>query len=165
MWSMTVLAFMFTLGRFAIHWQNRKRVQWDDILNGVAATFLLAFACTYQIFGPYDYDQSLANLGVHDELPVLDASTLRRFRKYNAANSLLFWCVIYSAKASFLALYWLIFHLSPRFRIAWTIAVMYTVLSFGISFMWNFWRCGNLKWYLTGEFIDSVTKKFIITLA
>ena len=163
LWSLTILAFMFTVGRFAIHWNHRRKVKWDDILNGVAAAFLLAFAGTYQVFGPTEYDLQLYGLGLLDERPAFDERTLRKARKYSAAGNHIFWCVIYSVKASFLALYWLLFNVSTRFRIAWAFAVVYVVIAFGISLMWDFWHCGKPKWYLTGEHMHPFTTIFMST--
>jgi hypothetical protein len=72
--------------------------------------------------------------------------------KYNAANSIVFWVAIYAVKASFLALYWNIFEISTRFRLAWAISSVYVFTSFGMTIMWSFWICGEpLNFLKEGE--------------
>lgn len=108
--------------------------------------FLLAFTGTYQVFGPADYANQLYAMGLitEDEIPKGNES---RNSKYNSANSLIFWCVIYTVKASFLALYWPLFEWSKRFRISWALVAVYMFLSFGVTLMIPFWLCGNPKYF------------------
>ncbi|KAF2439328.1 hypothetical protein P171DRAFT_436025 [Karstenula rhodostoma CBS 690.94] len=145
-WSLTVIALLVTLGRFAIHWHRRQRIAWDDFFNGLAMAFLLAFTATYQVYGPADYTKQLYAMGLIKEDDVIHSDETRNAR-YNAANALLFWCVIYAAKASFLALYWHIFAFSTKFRIAWAVTTAYIPTSFAITFMWSFFLCGNPKYF------------------
>lgn len=108
--------------------------------------FLLAFTGTYQVYGPADYTKQLYGMGLIKEDEVVQSDE-KRDAKYNAANALLFWCVIYAAKASFLALYWHIFAFSTKFRIAWAVTTAYIPTSFAITFMWSFFLCGNPKYF------------------
>lgn len=85
-------------------------------------------------------------MGIIDESEV-KPSNPHRNAQLNAANSLIFWCVIYSVKASFLALYWHIFEISLKFRIAWAFAAVFTFISFGMTLMWGFWLCGSPKYF------------------
>ena len=143
---MTALACFFTIGRFAIHWHRRRRLAWDDFFNGVAMLFCLAFTATYHMFAPTEYNSQLAAMGIipESEVKVGDPSLNARL---NAANSLIFWCVIYTVKASFLALYWHIFEVSWKFRIAWAFAAVFTFISFTVTLMWGFWLCGIPKYF------------------
>jgi hypothetical protein len=108
--------------------------------------FLLAYTGTYQVYGPTEYTKQLYDMGLIREDEVIESDP-RRNAKYNAANTLIFWCVIYTAKASFLALYWHIFSFSNKFRIAWSVATAYIVASFAVTFMWSFFLCGDPKYF------------------
>ncbi|KAF1976827.1 hypothetical protein BU23DRAFT_551265 [Bimuria novae-zelandiae CBS 107.79] len=145
-WSLTILALLTTLGRFAIHWHRRQRIAWDDFFNGLAMVFLLAFTGTYQVYGPADYTKQLFAMGLIKEDEVIQ-SDRKRDARYNAANTLLFWCAIYAAKASFLALYWHVFAFSTKFRIAWAATTAYIPASFAVTFMWSFFLCGDPKYF------------------
>lgn len=137
---------LLTLGHFIICYHT-YHLSWDDMLNGLAVVFLLAYVGTWQAVGPYVYGLQLFSLGLSPEPPdvVLDSKTVTN---YNIANTLLFWCVIYSVKASLLALYWRIFRVSVGFRRAWWLATAYTTLAFFITFLWGFWQCGAPKDFL-----------------
>lgn len=85
-------------------------------------------------------------MGVIQEAEVIKGNPHRDAR-VNAANTLLFWCCIYSAKASFLALYWHIFSYSTKFRVAWAVGAAFIPACFGITFMWSFFLCGDPKYF------------------
>lgn len=119
---------------------------WDDFFNGMAMLFLLAYTGTYQVYGPTDYTKQLFQMGLINADDVVPGNE-KKNAKYNAANSLLFWCIIYAAKASFLALYWHLFSYSTRFRIAWAVTVAFIATSFMITFMWSFFLCGDPKYF------------------
>jgi len=142
---MTVISLFFTLGRFYIRWKTRRRFYWDDLFHGFAMVFLIAFASSWQVFGPKEYLYHLYRLNIIKVVPPAWNVTDQR---WNITNILLFWCVVYMVKASFLALYWPIFELSAKFRIAWRIATAYTAVSFGITLLWVFWTCGSPVNYL-----------------
>jgi hypothetical protein len=140
-WSMTAVAILLTIGRFVLHWSSSKRVRWDDTLNGVAALFLIAFFATWQVIVPPSYQAQLYEMGESnikgaDVDPILE-------RRLNLINGLLFWFCIYSAKASFLALYWSIFKVSTPFRVAWGLAVVYNVAGFVVTIVMRLIVCGR----------------------
>ena len=119
----------------------------------MAAVFLLAFTGTWQAFAPLDYDYQLYTMGLVDKEPVMTLTDVDRITKYNAANTIIFWCTIYSVKASFLALYWYIFEVSKGFRWAWIGATVYITLSFLISVLFYFWNCETPKYFVNlGKF-------------
>ena len=140
---MTALAVGLTIGRFIIHWRKSRKIRCDDVFNAAAAFFLLAYTITYQLYVPANYEAQLYGIGTTDKPP--PGHDPVRNMKYTRAKVLLFWLVIYAVKASFLALYWQIFHLSRRFRIAWTVLTVYTALSFVATWLSDFWRCGSPK--------------------
>ena len=145
-WTPTAISVAFTLGRYLIRYYKRKRMGWDDILNGIAVLFLLGFLGTWQIIGPPLYQQQLFQQGLTStKPPAIDSHTIL---SVGMANSLLFWCTIYCVKASFLALYWIVFNVSDRFRIAWWLVTIYTVVTFLITFVMTFRKCGSPKDFL-----------------
>jgi hypothetical protein len=142
-WTPTAISVVFTLGRYLIRYYKRKRMGWDDILNGIAVFFLLGFLGTWQIIGPPLYHQQLFLQGLTStEPPAIDSHTVL---SVGIANSLLFWCTIYCVKASFLALYWILFNVSDQFRIAWWLVTAYTVVAFLTTFVITFLKCGSME--------------------
>lgn len=107
---------------------------WDDVFNGLALLSLLAFCSTYQIYGPSKYNVQLYEEGINLKDTAYDFDKLKKF---NDATIMIFWCVIHFVKASFLALYWMLFELSRKFRIAWWILAVYTTMSFLITLLWG----------------------------
>jgi hypothetical protein len=138
---MTAVDILLTIGRFRIHWVKNRRFGWDDYFNGIALVFLLGFIITYQLFLPIEYNAQLFYMGLSDHPPTDQDVVLDM--KLNVANSALFFCVIYSVKASFLALYWQIFAVSKKFRVIWVLLGVYTVLCFLVSLLAYFWNCGR----------------------
>lgn len=140
-WSLTGLDILLTGGRFLVHWRKLKKIRIDDIFNGLALLFLIAFMITWQRYVPVEYKTQLHAAGLSEGTPPrydpIDAL------KNDSANLLMYWCTIYAVKASFLGLYWQIFEVSRRFRIAWYAIATYVGLSFAISFLSFFWHCGT----------------------
>jgi hypothetical protein len=124
-----------------MNWQRLRRLRIDDVFNGIAVVFLLAFMATWQAYAPLEYPAQLYAAGLTDALPpeydIIEAM------KIDFANLVLYWCTIYSVKASFLALYWQIFEISRRFRLAWFALTIYMVVSFLVTVFCLFWHCGS----------------------
>ncbi|KAF2729981.1 hypothetical protein EJ04DRAFT_501336 [Polyplosphaeria fusca] len=154
-WTTTAFAFLVTLGRFYVRLAAR-RSNWSDVFHGLAIAFLIAFTSTWLVFGFQEYNMDLYKLGVIKEKP--PERTNRQYQ-FNAANTIIFWCVIYSVKASFLAFYWSIFEVSGKFRIAWRIAASYTAVSFVVTLLWTFWVCGSPLNYLDPNVCPSAAPK------
>lgn len=156
-WTFTSLAFLSTLGRFYIHWQKNKRWRWDDYLNGLALLFLLGFTVTYHLFAPVVYDAQMFMQGLGGKLPT--EAEYNVDLRINTANNFLFFSTIYTVKASFLALYWQIFEVSMRFRIAWILVSIYTAASFLASFLSVFWECVSPKHFLDAGWLQTTGYK------
>lgn len=142
-YTTTALAILFTLGRFVIHYRKNKRLGLDDAFNGIAAIFLLGFLITWQRYTPAAYQAELYQLGLDKTNPA--QLPPRLFQQYNLANGILFWCSIYSAKASLLALYWKVFEISRAFRLMWIGSMAYMILSFIATIMIRVTVCGRLQ--------------------
>jgi hypothetical protein len=133
----------------------------DDIFNGFALASLLVFITTYQVYFPTQYEYELYALGLGGYLPTDEK--LSYINAVNEVNVVFFWVTIFFVKASFLSLYWVIFGVSKRFRLAWMLVVGYTVVSFLAIFLAFFWSCGtpsqisNLGMIPPSKFLTSLT--------
>ncbi|KAF2732953.1 hypothetical protein EJ04DRAFT_440109 [Polyplosphaeria fusca] len=160
-WTTTTIAILVTFARFYIRWTTRRRFQWDDLFHGFAIAFLITFTATWPTFGIHDYNSGLYALGLTQIEP---PPRTPREDRMNVANTLIFWCVIYSVKASFLALYWPIFEVSGRFRVAWRITASYTAISFVITLLWSFWLCGSPMNFLDQHACQNLAPKTVPTM-
>lgn len=105
---------------------------------------LFTFCAIYQVYGPHKYktEMNQSAFKPHDT-PAGD----RLFSRLNDAAIMMFWCAIYFVKMSFLALYWTLFGLSKRFRVAWGVLTAFVVLSFLTSMVWRLaLRCPTGDW-------------------
>ena len=101
---------------------------------------------TFQAYLPDAYDMQLYELGLIDTKPTDLGIIFNRQMTY--AADVLFWVVIFLVKASFLALYWKVFRISRRFRIAWWATSVYTFASFAAIFLSIILHCGYKPQYL-----------------
>ena len=136
------IGFLLTGGRFWLRWRKLHALSWDDILNGAAVMIVIPFVVTYRLYVSIDdteetYPVSLNGV-VEYKKDALDSSF-----KMAIANAMLFWAVIFLVKASFLALYWSVFNVSKRFRIAWWAVSVYILLSFCMILMSVLFHCGS----------------------
>lgn len=143
---MTVLAALFTAGRFVIHWRKNHKFRWDDWLNALALLFLIVFTVLTELYVPDGIDARRYALGLTHRKPT-KTQPVDRLMSFNIGTLILFFCTIYAVKASFLALYWQIFEISERFRIAWLLLTAYTAISFVVSFVTVFTRCGAPQYF------------------
>lgn len=90
-----------------------------------------------------EYNAILYSKGLSTRPPT-DLEVLRDM-KLNIATLILFFFILYTVKASFLALYWEIFQVSTRFRIAWLVLTGYVGVSFIVTLITIFTRCGAAK--------------------
>ena len=142
---MTSVAVLLTIGRFIIHWRKNRKLHWDDWFNAIALVFLVAVIIIFEIYVPIEYNAILYSKGLSNRPPTQVEAV--HDMKLNIADILLFFCTIYSVKASFLALYWQIFQLSRRFRIAWFSLTAYMIMSFIVSVVTVFTRCGPAHYF------------------
>ncbi|KAF2873032.1 hypothetical protein BDV95DRAFT_365353 [Massariosphaeria phaeospora] len=146
---MAVLSIGITLGRLFLRWRALRRFLLDDYFNAAAAILVLPFMVVSLLYLPIEYNIQLVYLGLSDKQPTLEETIW--VTKLSAVVVLLFWLIIYFAKASFLALYWQIFAISPRFRVLWWIVAVFTALCFLVTWISSFWACGHPSKYLDFE--------------
>lgn len=142
---MTVAASLLTIGRFAIRWRKNHRLLLDDWLNAVALIFLLAMIIIFEIYIPIEYNAILYAKGLSNR-PTTHLE-VERDMKLNIAYILLFFSGIWAVKASFLALYWQIFNSSRGFRKAWCLITAYIAVSYVVTIVTVFTRCGPARYF------------------
>ena len=126
----------------------RKWFTWCDVFNGLAATFLVAFFACWQAYVPAEYTLALKmNEDMEADIFVWHDFHYNPYNhlNMNIATSALYWACIYSAKATFLAMYWTIFSMDPPFRLWWNFAALYIFAAFVATIMMRFTLCGEVK--------------------
>lgn len=126
-WTFVAVAAIAAFGRFYLRYRY-SRLHWDDFFNG------LAFLC---------YLSSVIGSQV---VLIVDSDTVLEWQ-LGLFYGIMFWATLFSVKASFLALCWLIFHVSPTFRKAWWTVTVYTFVAFWPTVIAAFWQCGNAAQY------------------
>ncbi|KAF7960168.1 hypothetical protein EAE96_001766 [Botrytis aclada] len=161
-WTLFSISTVLTLGRFYIRWQKGKSLHLDDIFNALALGSLLAFAITYQVYLPIQYNYQLYTLGLGGYLPSDDQ--LMYAQNVGIVNIVFFWVTIYLVKASFLALYWALFSVSIAFRRWWLAVAIYTGISFLATFFAIFWSCKTPSQLEDLEACNTISEELIIGL-
>jgi len=96
---------------------------------------------TWQRSVPFALETVYYEMGFSSKVPTpIDPIVLKGD---SSAMLVMYWCLKYSVKASFLALYWYIFDLSNCFRVVWASLTVYTALSFPVTLLAIFWHCGT----------------------
>ncbi|KAF7933280.1 hypothetical protein BELL_0342g00090 [Botrytis elliptica] len=161
-WTLFSISTVLTFGRFYIRWQKGKSLHLDDIFNALALGSLLAFAITYQVYLPIQYNYQLYALGLGGYLPSDDQ--LMYAQNVGIVNIVFFWVTIYLVKASFLALYWALFSVSSAFRKWWLAVAIYTGISFLATFFAIFWSCKTPSQLEDLEACNTISEELIIGL-
>jgi hypothetical protein len=140
-WTFTAFSVLLTIGRLIIRYQKSRRLRVDDILNAVAATFVIPFIVLCSQSLPIQYKAQMQFLGRTTEGPT--SEEIQYTVHLELAELLLLWTILYFVKASFLALYWQIFAVSTRFRVMWWSTAIFIAISWAATFISSFWHCGS----------------------
>ena len=160
---MSALAMTLTTGRLIIRWRKTRALRSDDILNGLAALLLIPFLVTMFLYTDYPLQKQLYMLGLRQDPP--PPVEIPHMLRLHLAFNLVFWCIIYLVKASFLALYWHLFEISTRFRVVWWAATGFTVASFLASVLLFLWHCGSpAKLFDAGKWTSWVARHSNLTV-
>jgi hypothetical protein len=143
LWTCVTIAVAITAGRLIIRFRKLRRLGTDDCLAALATVFMLAYAITWQEYIPSDYEMQLFKMKIIKSTTAMQRPA--RSMKLNLANGIMFWCTMYTVKASFLALYWSIFRVSKGFRKAWWCASVYITLSFTATILIRLFPCGRVQ--------------------
>ncbi|TGO14303.1 hypothetical protein BTUL_0055g00530 [Botrytis tulipae] len=108
-WTLFSISTVLTFGRFCIRGQKGKSLHLDDVFNALALGSLLAFAITYQVYLPIQYNYQLYALGLGGYLPSNDQ--LIYAQNMGIVNIVFFWrsqsnYTAISFLATFFAIFW-----------------------------------------------------------
>lgn len=128
-----------TAGRYAIRKQAVSRLDWDDLVHGLAVVSLLGYVSTYTVSFPWNYEiDSWA--ASETELP-LPIGEFNLYARSVIALEVQFWVCIYLVKLSLLLFYRRIFGVSQRFMKAWWAVLAFTAVTFLMNFLAAMWSC------------------------
>lgn len=123
-WAGAGLGILFTSARIAIRMVYVKRLLADDYFMLLALAFLITNAILQTLQAPHLYYMVLNMTGpdiVHHGL---------HYTYYEFAIIGVFWSVLWSVKASFLALFWMISNGLPRYRRVWWATVVFAAVAY-----------------------------------
>ncbi|KAF2730197.1 hypothetical protein EJ04DRAFT_527150 [Polyplosphaeria fusca] len=122
---------------------NNRHFGWDDYFHALALLLLFGFIITL------DVNQSREDKFRSHSATVEDYIV---FARLQYVYTIFMFGSIYAVKASFLALYFQIFRISRRFRIAWSFATTFIVAAFLATVLSYLWTCGG-----PGDVFDPIT--------
>ncbi|KAF1977827.1 hypothetical protein BU23DRAFT_274205 [Bimuria novae-zelandiae CBS 107.79] len=140
-WTFAALGIILTIVRLLHRWKNSRCLHLDDIFSAVATTILVPFTAMTLQDDAIDIEMTMYRLGRSDHIPSLEK--VDTAIKTEVACTVLFWIIIYAAKASFLAAYWRTFCANRVACFVWYTLAAVTAISFGALFMSVFWICGQ----------------------
>lgn len=123
-WTGTGVSILFTSARIAIRIVYVKRLLADDYFMLLALAFLITNAVLQTLQAPHIY-YIVFNMTGPD---IVDHGL--RYTHYEFAIIGIFWSVLWSVKASFLALFWMISNGLPRYRRVWWATVVFAALAY-----------------------------------
>ena len=129
-WTSFGVALLFVALRTAIRLRVTSRPAADDYWITLALAALLTFCTLETIQHPSLYQIS----GILDGNPLSDLNQLitdtEQYLKYQFIIIILFWTILWSVKAGFLALYFKFFCELKHYRRAWYALVVFTFLAY-----------------------------------
>ena len=142
LWTLTTIAILLSLGRFAIRYATASRFYWDDASHLLSVLLLIALAGAYTAGFPYS--ARTARIGLKEEAaPPLTDSFYHIYLQYRLVVTLLVFMVLWTVKATFLLFYRLFFEVSRTFIRLWWAAVAFIFASFWVCIGSTFTICGS----------------------
>jgi hypothetical protein len=153
-WVGVGLGILFTSARIAIRIIYMKRLLADDYFMLLALGFLITNAILQTLQAPHLYYLVLNTTGpdiVHHGL---------RYTYYEFAIIGIFWSVLWSVKASFLALFWMISDGLPRYRRVWWATVVFAALAYIGCWVGSVYTCHPPSDYFNFGMFGSISLDF-----
>lgn len=128
-WSSIVLAGMFVAARTVIRITRTERLDWDDYWIYIAYTLMIVSVILQTLQTPslYYIVRAFSGLVPLDE-EYMEEGNL--YARYEFVIMGLFWTVLWSVKASFLALYWRLFQGLGQYKKWWKGVAVFTFLTY-----------------------------------
>ena len=142
-WSFTALSVVLTIGRQTLRFATTSRFRLEDAFHGIAQALLLGFAATFTAWLRYDQaaHSKVNTLGGTQNL----VNPWVRMH-FQIAIGTQFWSIMGIVKFGFMVLYRSIFHISRGFMKAWWIVLVFTVVTWLMTFLSVFWICSSPKY-------------------
>jgi hypothetical protein len=134
-WGGAGFGIIFTSARIMIRIKYMKRLLADDYFMLLALILLIANAILQTLQTPHLYYFVFHPTGPDVEYHVL------HYLYYEFTIIGIFWSVLWSVKASFLALFWMISNGLPVYRRAWWCTVVFTSLAYIGCWIGSVWTC------------------------
>ncbi|KAI0397602.1 hypothetical protein F5Y17DRAFT_350038 [Xylariaceae sp. FL0594] len=146
LWTLTAITTVLFIGRLLIRSILLKSFHLDDIFSSLAWLLMTIAIILATVSNPLNYQSSSILVG---ERPQPSPDELREItitlRKWNVAGQTLFWTSLYCVKVSFMFLYRIAFGTGHGNRRAWSIVVVYIILSYGVCLIGVFGQCGDVR--------------------
>lgn len=128
-WFSIILAGTFVAARTAIRTTKTERLGWDDYWIYFAYVVLIINVILQTLQAPHLYYLVRANSGL---VPVGAEFFVHgdRYDRYEFVIIGLFWTVLWSVKASFLALYWKLFRGLGQYKKWWVGVAVFSFLAY-----------------------------------
>ncbi|KAL8703394.1 MAG: hypothetical protein Q9201_003423 [Fulgogasparrea decipioides] len=142
LWTLTAVAILLSVGRFAIRYATAARFYWDDASHLLSVLLLVGLASAYTTGFPYS--ARIARIGLKlEKAPPLTDPFYHKYLQLRLTVTLLVFMVLWSVKATFLIFYRLLFDVSRTFVRFWWAAVALTFATFWVCIGSTFTLCGS----------------------
>ncbi|KAL8739715.1 MAG: hypothetical protein Q9190_007506, partial [Brigantiaea leucoxantha] len=129
LWTLTAVAILLSVGRFAIRYATAGRFYWDDASHMLSILLLIGLAAAYTAGFPYS--ARIARISSKQEAPPPPTDPFyHNYLQLRLVVTLLVFMVLWSVKATFLIFYRLLFDVSETFIRMWWAAVAFTFATF-----------------------------------
>ncbi|KAL8988843.1 MAG: hypothetical protein Q9169_008489 [Polycauliona sp. 2 TL-2023] len=142
LWTLTAVAIVLSVGRFAIRYATAGRFHLDDASHLLSLLLLIGLAAAYTTGFPYSVRIARINAG-QEEAPPLTDPFFRTYLQLRLVVTLLVFMVLWTVKATFLIFYRLLFDVSRTFIRMWWTAVALVFATFWVCIGSTFTLCGS----------------------
>ncbi|KAL8938465.1 MAG: hypothetical protein Q9216_003878 [Gyalolechia sp. 2 TL-2023] len=142
LWTLTAVAILLSVGRYAIRYATAGRFYLDDASHLLSILLLIGLASAYTTGFPYSARISRISAGVEEAPPPTDP-LYHKYLQLRLTVTLLVFMVLWSVKATFLIFYRLLFDVSKTFVRLWWAAVALTFATFWVCIGSTFTLCGS----------------------
>lgn len=125
-WTFIAVDVLLVAGRLLIRLKKNKKIYTDDVALTAALFSLIGYFAGYANYFPLYYQVEYFSAGL--PVPEPTAAQLKVYFKAELGLSFMLWVVMFFVKLSFLLFYKSLFWPSDKFRIAWWVVLVFTVI-------------------------------------